>query len=45
MNVNEIWEHALSYIRQDINSIVGYNTYIKDAKPISYENDVFKISV
>ena len=45
MDVNEIWEHALSYIRQDINSVVGYNTYIKDAKPVSYENDVFKIAV
>lgn len=45
MNVNEIWEHALSYIRHDINSIVGYNTYIKDTKPVSYENDVFKIAV
>jgi len=45
MNVNEIWEHALSYIRQDINSLVGYNTYIRDAKPISYDNDVFKIAV
>lgn len=45
MNVNEIWEHALSYIRQEINSIVGYNTYIKDIKPISYENDVFKTAV
>ena len=45
MNVNEIWEHTLPYIRQDINSTVGFNTYIKDIKPISFENDVFKISV
>lgn len=45
MDVIEIWEHALSYIRQDINSVVGYNTYIKDARPISYENDVFKVAV
>ena len=45
MDVTEIWEHALSYIRQDINSIVGYNTYIKDAHPLSYENDVFKLAV
>lgn len=45
MEINEIWEHALSYIRQEINSPVGYNTYIKDAKPIAYENGVFKISV
>lgn len=45
MKEKEIWEHALSYIRQEINSPVGYNTYIKDAKPVSYENGVFKISV
>lgn len=45
MKEKEIWEHALSYIRQEINSPVGYNTYIKDARPVSYENGVFKISV
>ena len=45
MDTKEIWEHSLSYIRQEINSQVGYNTYIKDAKPISLENGVFKISV
>lgn len=45
MDAKEIWEHSLSYIRQEINSQVGYNTYIKDAKPISLENGVFKISV
>ncbi len=45
MNVKEIWEHALPYIRQDINSFVGYNTYIKEINPISYENDVFRIEV
>lgn len=45
MEINEIWEHALSYIRREINSPVGYNTYVKDAKPVAYENGVFKISV
>lgn len=45
MDVTEIWEHALSYIRQDINSLVGYNTYIKDARPLSYVNDIFKLAV
>ncbi len=45
MEVNEIWEHSLPYIRQEINSPVGYNTYIMDAKPISYDNGVFKILV
>lgn len=45
MEITEIWEHSLSYIRQEINSPVGYNTYIKDAKPVSYENGVFKLSV
>ncbi len=45
MDINEIWEHALTYIRQDVNSIVGYNTYIKDAVPVSYEQDRFTIAV
>ena len=45
MDVNEIWEKTLSLIRKDINSAVGYNTYIKDIKPISLEGDVFRIAV
>ena len=45
MNIHEIWEHALSYIRQDIPSYVGFNTYIKDITPISYQDDIFTVSV
>jgi len=45
MNVEEIWDYALSYIRSDSGSIVGYNTYIKEAKPLEFENGTLKISV
>ena len=45
MNVEEIWDYALSYIRNDSGSIVGYNTYIKEAKPIDFNDGIFRISV
>lgn len=45
MDAKELWENSLSDIRQEINSPVGYNTYIKESKPISYDNGVFKLSV
>ncbi len=45
MNVEEIWDYTISYIRKDSNSYVGYNTYIKEAKPINFNNGVLKISV
>ena len=45
MNVEEIWDYSLSYIRNDSSSIVGYNTYIKDAKPIDFSDGVLTISV
>ena len=45
MNVEEIWDYALSYIRNDSGSIVGYNTYIKEAKPLDFNNGILKISV
>ncbi len=45
MNIKEIWEHAVSYIRQEIPSVVGFNTYIRDIRPVSYENGIFKVSV
>ena len=41
MDIKQIWSAALSYIRKDINSIVGFNTYIKDIVPVSFEGDVF----
>lgn len=45
MNVEEIWDYALSYIRSDSGSIVGYNTYIKEAKPLDFSNGILSISV
>ena len=45
MNVKEIWEYSLSYIRRNSDSLVGYNTYIKEARPISYENGIFTLFV
>lgn len=45
MNVEEIWDYSLSYIRNDSGSMVGYNTYIKEAKPIDFKNGILSISV
>ena len=45
MDINEVWKHAQPYIMSNINSGVVYNTYLKDAFPISYENSVFTIGV
>lgn len=45
MTVSEIWDHSLSYIRNDSSSIVGYNTYIKEAIPLEYSDGVLVISV
>ncbi len=45
MDINQIWSASLSYIQNEINSVVGYNTYIKDITPISYEDESFVIGV
>lgn len=45
MEVNDIWQKALDYIRRDINSSVSFNTYIRPAQPIIFSNGVFKIAV
>lgn len=45
MDINQIWTAALAYIKQDINSVIGFNTYIRDAVPISFENNCFIIGV
>ena len=45
MEVMEIWESSLSFIRQGISSMVGYNTYISVAKPVSFNGSVLKLSV
>lgn len=45
MDINEIWSLSLSYIQNEINSVVGYNTYIKDINPISFDGETFVIGV
>ena len=45
MDIKQIWNAALSYIQNDINSVVGYNTYIKDIVPISFEGEDFAVAV
>ncbi len=45
MDLKDIWESSLSFIRQNITSRVGFNTYINVAKPVSYNNGIFKIAV
>lgn len=41
MDIKQIWSAALSYIRKDINSVVGFNTYIKDIVPVSFDGEIF----
>lgn len=45
MDLKDIWESSLSFVRQSISSMVGYNTYIKAAKPVFYDNQIFRIAV
>ena len=45
MDIKQIWTASLSYIQNDINSVVGYNTYIKDIVPISFEGEDFAVAV
>lgn len=45
MELKDIWETSLSFIRQSISSMVGYNTYIKAAKPVFFDNGLFRIAV
>lgn len=45
MDINEIWSASLSYIRNEINSVVGFNTYIKDIDPVSFDGETFIIGV
>ena len=48
MDVNEIWQNALSYLEKDINAavspvtIASFNAYIKPAKPVSYSDNTLK---
>jgi len=41
MDTKQIWSAALTYIRKDINSVVGFNTYIKDIVPVSFDGEIF----
>lgn len=45
MNEKDIWDKALVGIKCDINSIIGFKTYISTAVPYSYENGVFRLCV
>ena len=41
MDIKQVWSAALTYIKKDINSIVGFNTYIKNITPISFDGEIF----
>ena len=45
MNTNEIWSASLTYIQNEINSAVGFNTYIKDIVPLSFDGTNFVVGV
>ena len=45
MDKIEIWKHAEHYIISSINSDVIYNTYLKDAVPVSFDNNIFTLGV
>ena len=45
MNVRDVWKNAQPILIREINSDVAYNTYLKDAVAISFENSVFTIGV
>ena len=45
MDIKQIWHASLSYIQNDINSVVGYNTYIKDIVPVSLEGENLAVAV
>ncbi len=45
MDKFELWSHAKPYIIKDINSEVLYNTYLKDAIVVSFENNIFTLAV
>ena len=45
MDINEIWDKALEYVKGTVNSMVGYKVHIKTATPVSFTNSLFTISV
>lgn len=44
MNIEEVWNSASDALHRKIPA-VGYNTYIRDVKPVKCENNVFTLSV
>lgn len=45
MNTEQIWSASLTYIKNEINSAVGFNTYIKDIVPLSFDGTNFVVGV
>ncbi len=45
MNTEQIWSASLTYIKNEINSAVGFNTYIKDIIPLSFDGTNFVVGV
>ena len=45
MNTQQIWSASLTYIKNEINSAVGFNTYIKDIVPLSFDGTNFVVGV
>lgn len=45
MNIEQIWSASLTYIKNEINSAVGFNTYIKDIVPLSFDGSDFVVGV
>ena len=45
MNTEQIWSASLTYIKNEINSAVGFNTYIKDIVPLSFDGINFVVGV
>jgi len=45
MNTEQIWSASLTYIKNEINSAVGFNTYIKDIVPLSFDGTTFVVGV
>lgn len=45
MDIAEIWSKTIQNVKNNISSAVGYNVHIKTAKPVSFLNSVFTVSV
>lgn len=45
MNIEQIWSASLAYIQDEIKSAVGFNTYIKDITPLSFDGNNFVVGV